>query len=462
MKVLKKILSYFLTFILLGFGFLLIYFTVFDEDHFGTGYDLLAGIFLTIFVSLLTLLFFLPGIHLSGFIKNNKLISRLNIFTVLSLYHFVCVIGYLLKFTKYNYEIDRNLAIYCFIVSLICFYLRKKGKISSKNIASKISSLTDFKYKEFDDNELSKLLGNNTKIISKKNVCFPFNFNINLESKSDVEAQQMGFDVASWNKIIQRENKKIDENKRLKERYEDLMMQYEQAKQSYNIAKMNRNQMIANARKGNKLLPWIANPLGSPPKAPKKPNYYTIEDPKKEDFYTKDKGTELIKNLELKHNENQNYFNFLDKDSFSKIFDISEWKVVTKIMRDIYISSETKNLGQINSDFEPQDQDIKVKFNNSFLYSDSFEGKVGNSNDLLKANIIDFENNHKKKKVEKVLNDKDLKLGNFKIKSNKISYNIKDLNYLPFLRLEVEGKNGDKKIEIIDYLSRTVVSLSNK
>jgi hypothetical protein len=152
----------------------------------------------------------------------------------------------------------------------------------------------------------------------------------------------------------------------------------------------------------------------------------------------------------------------LDKDSFSKIFDISEWKAVTKIMRDIYTSSETKNLGQINSDFEPQDQDIKIKFNNSFLYSDSFEGKVGNSNDLLKANIIDFENNHKKKKVEKVLNDKDLKLGNFKIKSNKISYNIKDLNYLPFLRLEVEGKNGDKKIEIIDYLSRTVVSLSNK
>ena len=225
-------------------------------------------------MSLLRGLFFLPGIHLSGFSKNNKLISRLNIFTVLSLYHFVCVIGYLLKFTKYNYEIDRNLAIYCFIVSLICCYLRKKGKISSKNIASKISSLTDFKYKEFDDNELSKLLGNNTKIISKKNVCFPFNFNINLESKSDVEAQQMGFDVASWNKIIQRENKKIDENKKLKERYEDLMMQYEQAKQSYNIAKMNRNQMIANARKGNKLLPWIANPLGSPPKAPKKPNYY--------------------------------------------------------------------------------------------------------------------------------------------------------------------------------------------
>jgi len=462
MKTLKKILLYISSFFLIGFGFLLTYAVVFEENTYSSNDEILSGIILTSAFSLISLLFFLPGVHLSGFIKNNKFISRLNIFTILSLFHLATLCGFLIKFMKYNYEVDRNLAIYCFIVSLICFYLRKKSKISSKDIASKISSLTDFKYKEFDDNELSKLLGNNTKIISRKNVCFPFNFHIDLESKSDVEAQQMGFDVASWNKIIQRENKKIDENKRLKERYEDLMMQYEQAKQSYNIAKMNRNQMIANARKDNKLLPWIANPLGSPPKAPKKPNYYTIEDPKKEDFYTKDKGTELIKNLELKHNENQNYFNFLDKDSFSKIFDISEWKAVTKIMRDIYTSSETKNLGQINSDFEPQDQDIKIKFNNSFLYSDSFEGKVGNSNDLLKANIIDFENNHKKKKVEKVLNDKDLKLGNFKIKSNKISYNIKDLNYLPFLRLEVEGKNGDKKIEIIDYLSRTVVSLSNK
>ena len=55
-----------------------------------------------------------------------------------------------------------------------------------------------------------------------------------------------------------------------------------------------------------------------------------------------------------------------------------------------------------------------------------------------------------------------MKLGNFNIKSNKINYNIKDLNYLPFLRLEVEEKKGDKKIEIIDYISRTVVSLSNK
>ena len=74
-----------------------------------------------------------------------------------------------------------------------------------------------------------------------------------------------------------------------------------------------------------------------------------------------------IKNLELKHNNDLNYFNFFDKGSFSRIFDISEWKVVTKILKDIFISSEKNNLGHINSDFEPQDKDIKIKFNNSFL-----------------------------------------------------------------------------------------------
>ena len=90
------------------------------------------------------------------------------------------------------------------------------------------------------------------------------------------------------------------------------------------------------------------------------------------------------------------------------------------------------------------------------------KGVVGKNIDLLKLNIINFEKNYKKDKVENILKDKDLRLGNFNIKSNKINYNIKDLNYLPFLRLEVEEKKGDKKIEIIDYISRTVVSLSNK
>jgi hypothetical protein len=293
-------------------------------------------------------------------------------------------------------------------------------------------------------------------------VCFPFNFQIDLESKSDVEAQQMGFDVISWNTDIKRENKKNAENKRLEERYEDQMMQHENAKQLYNNAKMKRNQIIGDARKGNKLLPYLANPIGSPPKAPKKPNYYKIEDLKKENYYTKDKGTEQIKNLELKDNKNLNYFNFLDKSSFSQIFDVSEWKVITKILNDIFISSEKKDLGQVNSDFKPQDQDVLIKFNDSFLYSDLCERNGVNNTDLLKTNIINFEENLKKNKVESILKDKDLKLGNFNIKSNKINYNIKDLNYLPFLRLEVEDKKGDRKIEIIDYISRTVVSVSSK
>ncbi len=204
MKTLKKILLYISSFFLIGFGFLLTYAVVFEENIYSSNDEILSGIMLTSAFSLISLLFFLPGVHLSGFIKNNKFISRLNVSTILSLFHLASFCGFLIKFMKYNYEVDRNLAIYCFIVSLICFYFRKKGKISSKDIASKISSLTDFKYKEFDDNELSKLLDGNTKIISKKNVCFPFNFQIDLESKSDVEAQKMGFDVGSWNDAIAR------------------------------------------------------------------------------------------------------------------------------------------------------------------------------------------------------------------------------------------------------------------
>ena len=425
-----------------------------DDDFFSA----ITGIF---GFSLVALMFLLPATHLSNTIKNNILISRLNIFTILSIFYFLSASQYTYLWMVSDLEVDRNIMIYCFTIAIISFALRKKGKISSKDIASKIASLTDFKYEEFGDEELLKLLGRSTKIISKKNVCFPFNFHINLESKSDVEAQKMGFDVGSWNDAIARENKKIADNQRMRDHYENLIMQYENAKQLYSNAKMQRNQMIQNARK-SKTLAYFANPIGSPPKRPEKPKYHTLSNPKEEDFYTKDEGIEIIKNLELKHNNDLNYFNFFDKGSFSRIFDISEWKVITKILKDIFISSEKNNLGHINSDFEPQDKDIKIKFNNSFLYSDSFDGKVSKDTSLLKAHIINFEKIHKRKKVENILKDKDLRLGNFKINSNKINYNIKDINYLPFLRVEVEEKNANKKIEIIDYIARTVVSLSEE
>lgn len=457
----KKTVKYFLAFFLLGFGLLLCYgqyANVIENPN-----SVLKDIIYITGLSLVSLIFFLPGIHLSGFIKNNRLFSRLNIYSILSLFHLFNSCIYLLKFIENNYEVDRNLAIYCFIVSLICFYLRKKGKVSSKNIASNISSLTDFKYKEFDDNQLKKLLGNNTKIISKKNVCFPFNFHIKLESKSDIEVQLMAFDVSSWNEDIRKQNAKNAENKKLRTQYDNLMMQYENAKQLYNNAKMQRNQIIANAKKGNKLLPYLANPIGSPPKQPKKPNYFKIIEIKKDDYFTKDKGTELFKNFEIKHNEDFNYFNFFDANNFSKIFDIAEWQVISKLLKNIYISSEKKDLGHINSDFKPKDQDIKIKFISSFSYSDLCDGGVGDSADLLKKCITNFEEKYKidwlkNKTLKNEDVAKDLKLVNHEIKSNKIHYSIRDLNYLPFLRVEIEDKKGNKKIEIIDYISRSVVS----
>ena len=43
-----------------------------------------------------------------------------------------------------------------------------QGKIASDDISSKISSLKDFKYKDFDEKKLSKTLGKKVKIINKR------------------------------------------------------------------------------------------------------------------------------------------------------------------------------------------------------------------------------------------------------------------------------------------------------
>ena len=131
----KKTVKYFLAFFLLGFGLLLCYgqyANVIENPN-----SVLKDIIYITGLSLVSLIFFLPGIHLSSFIKNNRLFSRLNIYSILSLFHLFNSCIYLLKCIENNYEVDRNLAIYCFIVSLICFYLRKKGKVIALESANK-------------------------------------------------------------------------------------------------------------------------------------------------------------------------------------------------------------------------------------------------------------------------------------------------------------------------------------
>ena len=75
-----------------------------DDDFFSA----ITGIF---GFSLLALMFLLPATHLSNTIKNNILISRLNIFTILSIFYFLSASQYTYLWMVSDLEVDRNIAI---------------------------------------------------------------------------------------------------------------------------------------------------------------------------------------------------------------------------------------------------------------------------------------------------------------------------------------------------------------
>ena len=149
------------------------------------------------------------------------------------------------------------------------FFSSLFGSYDLEDSIKKISTCDEIIVKDLSDTEYQKLLGKKSSIIEKKTFHFPLCYTVVAAINLKYDGKAGIFDLQSWNRDMNNYNSTIKENRRVQEVYDSLMMQYENSKQLYNNAKMNRNQIIANAKNGNKLLPYLLNPIGSPPKQPK-------------------------------------------------------------------------------------------------------------------------------------------------------------------------------------------------
>tara|TARA_B100001175_G_C19475126_1_gene623909 strand:- start:201 stop:1280 length:1080 start_codon:yes stop_codon:yes gene_type:complete len=208
------------------------------------------------------------------------------------------------------------------------------GSYDIEDSVKKLISSSEVIVKDLSEKEYLKLLGKKSSIKKKNTYHLPLIHWAKVTTSFSYKGMAGTFDLQRWNKEMKLYNQTLSENKRLKERYEDMMMKYEHNKQLYNNAKMQRNQIIASARPGNKLLPYIANPIGSPPK---KPVLKLLKLPK----VPKDKKNYTI---------------------FNK--PVSDYKELKNIMVSIYITS-FENFNKFNSCHE-LDNEFKEIFKSLF------------------------------------------------------------------------------------------------
>ena len=244
------------------------------------------------------------------------------------------------------------------------------GSYNIEDSIKKFISANEIVVDDLSEKEYLKLLGKKSKI-KKRYIChFPMIYYVNASTSSNYSGMAGTFDIKSWNRDMGHFNNTYKENKRLKERHEDLMMQYEHNKQLYNNAKMKRNQIIADARKGNKLLPYIANPIGSPPKKPTLKLLKLPKEPKSKEEYTVYKKP-MSGKLDLKLTEIpvhvtsfENFSNFNSSHTLNKEFKDSIKSVFDSILKLQSKYLKKKKLEEtLEAKINSYNRKIKFKFN---------------------------------------------------------------------------------------------------
>ena len=77
------------------------------------------------------------------------------------------------------------------------------------------------------------MLGSDSKILRKETYLFPLTYEMQLTYSCTYSGMAGIFDQRRWNSEMTRHNDAYNENKRLKERFEDQMHHYESQYQQY-------------------------------------------------------------------------------------------------------------------------------------------------------------------------------------------------------------------------------------
>tara|TARA_Y100000031_G_C8236103_1_gene393298 strand:- start:1097 stop:2434 length:1338 start_codon:yes stop_codon:yes gene_type:complete len=376
-----------------------------------------------------------------------------------SLYAFsiIFALGALMIFVngiRYNSDADAEAGIVYLIFSILFFWLKKKGQISSSSFAMRLQNLKNFKLKEFSDQDILDLIGKKITVNKKTQVNIPFKFELKLSGKFSAEADKYGFDLIKWNQEVKIENQKVRENEDKKRHYELLYVEYDKALQTYQLAQQTRKATLVNAGLQKKAGgAFLLTSGDKKPKEPTKPAYHKIRNLNKSDFLTKKEGIEKFNDQRISIKKEYAYFNFVNAESFMNIFDFKKYENIKKIINEILTLKNTPDFKKTIIDYKIKSDDIKILFNKNVSQKgnikndakNEFETSIKNENDKDNLDLL-----------YSLIDQKKFALKNVKFTKYNVDYRSTNVSYIPFLRIDYSDK-GEKKVAILDYISRSII-----
>ena len=376
-----------------------------------------------------------------------------------SLYAFsiIFALGALMIFVngiRYNSDADAEAGIVYLIFSILFFWLKKKGQISSSSFAMRLQNLKNFKLKEFSDQDILDLIGKKITVNKKTQVNIPFKFELKLSGKFSAEADKYGFDLIKWNQEVKIENQKVRENEDKKRHYELLYVEYDKALQTYQLAQQTRKATVVKAGLQKKAGgAFLLTSGDKKPKEPKKPVYHKISNLNKSDFLTKKEGIEKFNDQRISIKKEYAYFNFVNAESFMNIFDFKKYENIKKIINEILTLKNTPDFKKTIIDYKIKSDDIKILFNKNVSQKgnikndakNEFETSIKNENDKDNLDLL-----------YSLIDQKKFALKNVKFTKYNVDYRSTNVSYIPFLRIDYSDK-GKKKVAILDYISRSII-----
>ena len=352
----------------------------------------------------------------------------------------------------YRFSSDFEGGIVYIIISILFFWLKKKGQISASSFASRLQNLKSFKLKEFSDQDILDLIGKKVTVNNKTQVNIPFKFELEVNGKFSAEADKYGFDLIKWNQEVKIENQKVKENEEKKRHYELLFAEYDKALQTYQLAQQTRKATVVQAglqKKGGGA--FLLTSGDKKPKEPTKPIYHEIRKLNKSDFLTKKEGIETFNDKKTSNKKEYAYFNFVNAEAFMKIFDFKKYDNIKKIINEILTLKNMPDFSKTIIDYQIKSDDIKILFNENIFQKGNIKDNAKNEFEISIKNENDKDNTDL---LYSLIDQDKFALKNIKFTKYNLDYKSNNIAYIPFLRIDYSDK-GEDKVAILDYISRS-------
>ena len=349
-----------------------------------------------------------------------------------------------------------------------------KKALGSYNIETVLDAYVknnEIKVKDLTEEEYQKLLGSDSKILRKETYLFPLTYEMQLTYSCTYSGMAGVFDQRRWNSEMTRHNDAYDENKRLTERFEDQMMQYEGNFQQYQKAQQIRKQTIQQTGQDAKAAAWLLTSGGKKPKKPIQKKVKVPKAPENKDDYTNytDRKTD---NLNW-DNVNANFFSrkFQTTARFNNSHDpLTKDASTINSLIESYMKGYDDKLYGFNNDITNHsisltvDPDITpqtISLSDKELLKKEKKVNFNSRSDLddiiFKDISSDIKTGIESGTIASIA--KDVRLKDLTINLTKLSYKINSAKFLPVQLIEYTDKKGRNVIKLLDFINKKIIKV---